>query len=211
VRPLLLGRQRTNCDGGDLGALWRFGVAAPRRRCVFHDVIVGHRITVGADEEAGALASYGFARVARAGTGACPHRWAFRSGERTVASANFAKAQGRNWFLVSARCPARSFEVVGPIARLVQAGLIDAFELRRPVIGQEVELALIGHDHEHLALADDPRVFPPLRIQANFVPTASSATVTLSAIFRAPDITEKGSALGMRAAGPAATMHWPLD
>ena len=31
------------------------------------------------------------------------------------------------------------------------------------------EVPLIGHDHEHLALADDPRVFPPLRIQANFV------------------------------------------
>ena len=87
--------------------------------------------------------------------------------------------------IISPRKPV-SCSLIRVVARLVQAGLIDVFELRRPVIEQEVELALIGHDHEHLALADDPRVFPPLRIQANFVSAASSATVTLPAISERP-------------------------
>ena len=43
------------------------------------------------------------------------------------------------------RDAARSFEVVGPVTRLVQAGVIDVLELRRPVLGQQVELSLMRH------------------------------------------------------------------
>ena len=38
------------------------------------------------------------------------------------------------------RDAARSFEVVGPVTRLVQALRVDILELRRPVLGEQIEL-----------------------------------------------------------------------
>jgi hypothetical protein len=62
-----------------------------------------------------------------------------------------------------------AFEVFTPIARLAQASLVDALELRRPVLRQEIQLPIQRHDHQDLALADDSNVLPALRTQANFV------------------------------------------
>ena len=81
----------------------------------------------------------------------------------------FVTRDGRCNGVTQAWCPARSFEVVGPVTRLVQALRVDILELRRPVLGEQIELPLIGHDHQDLALADDARVLPPLRIHANLV------------------------------------------
>ena len=69
------------------------------------------------------------------------------------------------------RDPPRSFEVVAPVTRLVQAVVIDALELRRPVLGQQIV---------------------PL-----FLPAI--ATVILSAIFKAPDSTALAIALHQKA------------
>ena len=60
------------------------------------------------------------------------------------------------------------------------------------MLGQEIELPLVRHDNRDLAIADDPGVLPPLRIQANLVADRFIVTVNLSAIFRAPDSTDGG-------------------
>jgi hypothetical protein len=52
---------------------------------------------------------------------------------------------------------------------VIKAVVVDTLELRRSRLRQKVELLLDGDDHEHLALADDLGVLPPLRIQANLV------------------------------------------
>ena len=63
-----------------------------------------------------------------------------------------------------------SFEVVGPVTRLVQAGGVHSLVLRRPQLGEEIEPPANRHDHERLPLGQHPRVLPALTIQANFVP-----------------------------------------
>jgi hypothetical protein len=62
-----------------------------------------------------------------------------------------------------------SLEVVGPATRLAEPIVVDALELRRPRLGQAVELAIDGYDCEDLALIEHPEVLPALRIQANLV------------------------------------------
>ena len=51
----------------------------------------------------------------------------------------------------------------------MQASLVGLLELRRPVLGQEVELPLVRHYDRDLAIADDLAFLSPLRSQANLV------------------------------------------
>jgi hypothetical protein len=52
----------------------------------------------------------------------------------------------------------RSFQAHIP---LVQSSLVDLLELRRPVLGQEMEPPLLRHHNRELAIADGPGVSHP--------------------------------------------------
>lgn len=81
------------------------------------------------------------------------------------------------------RCPARSFEVVGPLTRLVQAGGVDALVLRRPMLWQQVEPPLVGHDHQDLALGQHPRGLRALIIE-RLEPASPSVRRSSSKVLR---------------------------
>jgi hypothetical protein len=51
------------------------------------------------------------------------------------------------------------------------------------MIGQQVELRLVRHDHHDLALGQHPRVPPALRIHANFVAALMLARVLAAVKF----------------------------
>jgi hypothetical protein len=88
-----------------------------------------------------------------------------------------------------------SSEVFRPITRLARASLVDLLEIRRPVLGQEIELPLVRHHNRDLAIADDPGVLPILENSGEFCSRPPPARpMTLSAIFRAFDSTERGEA-----------------
>jgi hypothetical protein len=56
---------------------------------------------------------------------------------------------------------------------------------------RQIKLPLMRLDHQHPGAR--PMTFPALRIHKRILsPTASIATVTLSAIFKAPDSTDRG-------------------
>jgi hypothetical protein len=59
----------------------------------------------------------------------------------------FVLNAGRCCISLQRRCIPRSFEVVGPVTRLVQAGVVDALELHRPVLRQRIEPPIDRHNH----------------------------------------------------------------
>jgi hypothetical protein len=68
-----------------------------------------------------------------------------------------------------------SFEVVGPVTRLAEPIVVNVLKLRRPRLGQDVELVLDGDDCEDLALEGPPSLE---NSGESCCPTASIATVT---------------------------------